>query len=151
MRVYADTSVFGGVFDTKFSEASKLFFEMIRNHEFELIISPIVDGELIKAPAHVHQLYSEIMLYATLIKVTPEATKLQKAYLKAQVVSPQSEFDALHVALASVNACEMIVSWNFKHIVNFRRIPLYNAINKLQGYREINIFSPPEVVYDQEK
>ena len=45
----------------------------------------------------------------------------------------------------------MIVSWNFKHIVNFRRIPLYNAVNKANGYGEIGIFTPQEVIEDEDE
>jgi len=44
----------------------------------------------------------------------------------------------------------MIVSWNFKHIVQYDKIPLYNAVNTLQGYGNIGIFSPLEVVYGKD-
>ncbi|MDJ0509521.1 MAG: hypothetical protein QNJ64_09750 [Crocosphaera sp.] len=54
--------------------------------------------------------------------------------------------DALHVALASVSGCSMIVSWNFKHIVHFQKIPLYRAINAVKGYAQIDIYSPLEVI-----
>ena len=46
----------------------------------------------------------------------------------------------------------MIISWNFKHIVNYRRIPMYNAVNIGQGFGNLNIYSPLEVVgYEPEK
>ncbi len=54
--------------------------------------------------------------------------------------------DALHVALATVSRASLIVSWNFKHIVNFQKIPMYNAVNTLHGYRGISIYSPLEVI-----
>ena len=54
--------------------------------------------------------------------------------------------DALHVAIATVSQCDMIVSWNFKHIVHYNKIPLYNAFKTLQGYKEILIYSPLEVI-----
>lgn len=50
----------------------------------------------------------------------------------------------LHVALATIAGCNMIVSWNFKHLVNFRRIPLFNAVKVLNGYKPISIYSPME-------
>ena len=60
--------------------------------------------------------------------------------------------DALHVAVATVSGCSLIVSWNFKHIVHFQKIPLYNAINAIQGYPQIAIFSPLEVIrYEDEE
>ena len=37
-------------------------------------------------------------------------------------------------------------SWNFRHIVNFQKIPRYNAVNTLNGYKEIAIYSPLEVI-----
>ncbi len=50
IKVYADTSVFGGVFDSEFSEASQLFFDLVRNNKFTLAISPVVEAEITKAP-----------------------------------------------------------------------------------------------------
>lgn len=63
----------------------------------------------------------------------------------------KSEDDALHVALATTSGCAMIVSWNFKHIVHYDKIRLYNAVNILRGYDEINIFSPWEVIDYEER
>jgi len=66
-------------------------------------------------------------------------------------VTSKSTADALHVALATVAKCQLIVSWNFKHIVHFQKIPLYRAINTVNGYNEINIYSPPTVInYESE-
>ena len=59
--------------------------------------------------------------------------------------------DALHVAMASVNECQAIVSWNFRDIVNFRKIPMYNTINTLNGYGSIAIYSPLEVIEDDDR
>ena len=59
--------------------------------------------------------------------------------------------DALHVALATVAGCALIVSWNFRHIVNYRRIPMYNAVNTLQGFGDLAIFSPLEVIADEDE
>jgi hypothetical protein len=72
--------------------------------------------------------------------------ELRNAYLSAGVVTPKSTDDAAHVALATISGCRMIVSWNFKHIVHFEKIPKYNAVNTLNGYRSIEIFSPSQVI-----
>jgi len=47
-------------------------------------------------------------------------------------------------------AFDIIVSWNFRHIVNFRKIPLFNAVSVLKGYRQIAIHSPMEVISYEE-
>ena len=132
---YADTSVFGGVFDEGFDEASKTFFQQVKEKRFQLVISPIVQKEIKLAPE-----------YADFIAISEEALLLRQAYLDAGIVTEKSTADALHVALATVAKCQLIVSWNFKHIVHFQKIPLYRAINTIKGYAEINIYSPPEVI-----
>jgi hypothetical protein len=93
--------------------------------------------------------FESILPITYLAHVSQEAIDLQQAYIQEGVVTTRSLDDALHVALATVAGCDMIVSWNFKHIVNFRRIPLFNAVNTLKGYRPISIYSPLEVVTDE--
>jgi len=74
------------------------------------------------------------------------AFNLREGYLTAGVLASRSSDDALHVAMATVNACSVIASWNFRHIVHFDRIPLYNAVNVIQGFSEIQIHSPLEII-----
>ncbi|HMW32533.1 MAG TPA: type II toxin-antitoxin system VapC family toxin [bacterium] len=149
-RVYVDTSVFGGMFDPEFERASKTFFEQIKEQRFSLVISPTVADEISLAPENVKMFFEEMLAYASMLTLNPEATQLQKAYLNAGILSKKSEEDALHVALASVSECSMIISWNFKHIVHFEKIPMYNAVNILNGYGPIIIFSPMEVIENEE-
>jgi predicted nucleic acid-binding protein len=151
LRVYVDTSVFGGVFDAEFARASKRFFTQARAGRFLPVVSPIVADEITDAPVRVRRAYEKFMSLADVISVENSALALRDAYLNAGIVTPQWSADALHVALATVAGCAMIVSWNFKHIVNYRRIPLYNAVNKLNGYGEIGIFTPQEVVEDEDE
>ena len=149
-RIYCDTSVFGGVYDDQFAEASRLFFELIRAGTIKLVVSPVVGREIehAHAPEAVKSTYLEMLAYAEIVDITDEAIALQQAYIQEGIVSPKWEDDALHVAVATVHECSVIVSWNFKHIVNYRRIPLYNAVNTLKGYAEISIYSPLEVTQD---
>jgi predicted nucleic acid-binding protein len=151
IRVYADTSVFGGVFDDEYQIASERFFKLIRGKQFTLVTSAVVREELMIAPKRIQNLFAQIYKYAEIVDVSADALQLEDAYLKARIVPPKYSNDALHVALATVSKCELIVSWNFKHIVHFRKIPLYNKINLEQGYTEIGIFSPLEVITYEEK
>ena len=146
IRIYADTSVFGGVFDAEFEEPSKAFFDAIRTSRFVLVSSELVRQEILAGPQRVQELFGDILLVAEIAEVTAEALKLQEAYTDAGILSEKHSTDALHVALATVSRVSLIVSWNFKHIVNFQKIPMYNAINTLHGYREIAIYSPLEVI-----
>jgi len=146
IRVYSDTSVFGGVFDDEFKSASTKFFDQVKIGLFELFISPIVRNEISLAPQQVQDYYKGILPIAKIIDVSDEALRLRDSYLSANIVSKNYSNDALHVALATSERCSVIVSWNFKHIVHFEKIALYNAINISEGYQQISIFSPLEVI-----
>lgn len=149
MKIYADTSVFGGVFDEEFSRPSKKFFEEVDSRRFILVTSAIVQAEIESAPQQVQEFFHRAITFAEIAELTREVLELRQAYLNAKIVTPKSVNDAAHVALASVSQCNMIVSWNFRHIVHFEKIPKYNAVNTLRGYAHLNIYSPLEVIqYD---
>jgi predicted nucleic acid-binding protein len=146
LQVYADTSVFGGAFDAAFAAASQEFFNQVRNGRFRLVTSIVVREEIAMAPQPVRNLFTEMLARAESIDLSEAALRLRQAYLAAGIVGPASATDALHVALASVTGCNLIVSWNFRHIVHFQKIPLYNAVNTLHGYGHLAIHSPQEVI-----
>ena len=89
---------------------------------------------------------AEYLEYSKVLKISSDVLALREAYLQSKILTKKSSNDALHVALASVNKCNVIVSWNFKHIVHFQKIPLYNAINILNGYQSISVNTPSEVI-----
>jgi len=146
IRIYADTSVFGGVFDEEFEAASKAFFNAVKKAKFVLVTSDLVRQEILAGPENVQKLFYDILTIAEVAEISAESLRLQRAYTDAGIVPERYSTDALHVALATTSQASLIVSWNFKHIVNFQKIPLYNAVNTLHGYREIAIYSPSEVI-----
>jgi predicted nucleic acid-binding protein len=146
IRVYADTSVFGGVFDPEFARPSRAFFKQARSGRFELVTSVLVQAEIQAAPGHVQRFFNAFVQNVEIMPVSTEAVRLQQAYLAAGVVASRRLADALHVALATTLGCALIMNWNFRHIVHFQKIPLYNAVNTLQGYASIAIHSPGEVL-----
>lgn len=150
MRIYADTSVFGGVFDAEFEEPSKQFFREIDSGRFLLVTSAIVEAEIEPAPENIRKFFAQYVNSAELALPTEEMFLLQQQYINAGIVTEKSAEDALHVAIASIAKCDLIVSWNFKHIVHFEKIPKYNAVNVLNGYAQIGIYSPLEIIkYDE--
>ena len=80
------------------------------------------------------------------IEFTEEAGGLAETYLKEGVVSPKSRMDAQHIATATINRVDVLVSWNFKHIVNLERIHGYNSVNLKLGYPILKIRTPIEVL-----
>lgn len=79
------------------------------------------------------------------LSISTEAEELAAAYIADGVVGERMLADALHIALASVARVDVLVSWNFKHIVNLRRIHAYNAVNLKNGYPLLEIRTPLEV------
>ena len=149
LRAYADTSVFGGVFDDEFMRASKVFFRMVQRGKFLLITSDLVREELVEAPPRVRDFFGEFEHLFLSVEIGRKVLDLRNAYLAAGIVTPQCTADALHVAVATVHSCRILLSWNCRHIVHFQKIPKFNALNKLLGYPEIAIHTPLEVIGDE--
>lgn len=146
IRVYADTSVFGGILDEEFAEATGLFLDRVSRGEFTLVVSMLVWLELARAPPAVRDQFERIGRITT-VPVSAEVETLADAYLAAGILGKACRVDALHVAAATVGGADLILSWNFRHIVNYSRIRRYNAVNALNGYRSVEIRSPAEVAY----
>jgi hypothetical protein len=147
LRVYAETSVFGGYFDKEFSEVTRKFFEEIKAGKFILIISVTTLGELDRAPVQVLELVRDLPgERVEMIDLTDEMMALRDSYIRAKVVGPGSRLDAEHIACATVAGADLIVSWNFRHIVHYEKIRGYQAVNIFQGYPAIPIHSPREVI-----
>ena len=145
LRVYADTSVFGGCFDKEFDDESRAFFEQVSSGKLVLLISDLTVRELENAPREVREFYLALRDYES-VSATDECYALRDAYLRADVLGRASADDALHVAMATVYRADIVVSWNFKHIVQRRRIHGFEAVNTLMDYRSPEIFSPREII-----
>ena len=151
IRVYADTSVFGAVFEAQFADASRRFFAQAREGRFALVISALVQREIAGAPERVRELFMEMVPLAETAALTEAALALRQAYLRAGTVTERWADDALHVAVASCAGCDAIVSWNFRQLVHFGKIARYNEGTLAEGHRPIAIHSPAEVVdYEEE-
>jgi hypothetical protein len=85
----------------------------------------------------------------TVLAITDEADELAIRYLTEGTFPPHSLIDASHVASASVNSLDMIISLNFRYIVKERTIEMTGAINTLLGYKTVKIKSPMEVIDDE--
>ena len=144
-KIYIDTSVFGGYFDEEFSNQTIPLFERIKNEEFILLYSSVTQGELENAPNYVKELVNTLKVnYTDYIDLSEDAIDLANEYISEKVVGLTSYADCLHIALATINRADYLVSWNFKHIVNIQRIIGYNAINIKNGYKQLEIRSPRE-------
>jgi len=150
-RIYIDTSVIGGCEDPEFSKWSKQLF-----HEFQrglriAVISDLTRRELETAPEEVKEVLPAIP-HGSLedVFLTEEAEALAHNYIQDRVVTTKHVLDAQHIAIASVERVDVLVSWNFQQIVNLNRIRGFNAVNLKLGYPVLEIRSPREVLYEKE-
>lgn len=146
-RLYFDTSVFGGVYDIEFEEVSIQLFEKVRLGQIVCVYSDLTEGELFFAPERVKKFFKELPgEHMESLTVTDDALNLARAYISENVVGKTSFDDCVHIALATIHKVDVLVSWNFKHIVNVYRIRGYNSVNLRLGYSTLEIRSPREVI-----
>ncbi len=151
-RIYLDTSVFGGYFDDEFSEHTVPLFENLKNNDFILLFSVITQDELENAPINIKKLVQSLKIEQTeFLETTDEAVELASEYITEEVVGQSSFADCMHIALATINRADYLVSWNFKHIVNIIRIRGYNSVNIKKGYKQLEIRSPREFIQYEEE
>jgi predicted nucleic acid-binding protein len=144
-RIYIDTSVFGGCFDEEFMEHTIPLFDRIHSGEYIILYSTVTQEELENAPERIKDLVKKIKVEQTeFIETTDESFDLASEYITEKVVGKTSFADCLHIALATINRADYLISWNFKHIVNIERIRGYNSINIKKGYKQLEIRSPRE-------
>ena len=145
--VYIDASVIGGCEDIEFAEATLALWQLFIQGVYIMVLSEHTLRELQGAPQSVRNRLVEIPeAHQIILADTPEADALAKAYPSHGILGPGSRSDALHVALATIGRVDVLVSWNFRHIVNLGRIRLFNAVNLEQGYGLIEIRTPKEVL-----
>lgn len=150
-KIYLDTSVFGGYYDAEFEEETQVLFEKIKLGQFRIVYSNTTEDELLEAPEKVQVLLAGMDNALKIrVELNEEAVNLADTYLADKVVGRTSRTDCFHIAMATINAVDILISWNFKHIVNVARIRGYNAVNMKLGYPAIDIRSPKEIIYNED-
>lgn len=149
-RIYTDTSVLGGCVDDEFREPSLRLLEAFEHGKATLVLSELTVRELEAAPDPVRTILAQIPpVHIEALALSPEAEDLAAAYIADGAIGSRMRADALHIALATVARVDVLVSWNFKHIVNLKRIHAFNAVNLKRGYALLEIRSPLEVPGDE--
>jgi len=145
LRIYVDTSVLGGCFDPEFEIWSNGLIKDFRNQRFRLVLSDVTAAEVTRAPNLVKELHTELISFAEILSVTEEALELLRLYQARKVLGSRFRNDMLHIAVATIAEVDVLVSWNFRHIVRLDKIQQFNGINLELGYKTLPIFSPREV------
>lgn len=151
LKLYLDTSTISHLFadDTpdKMKDTNLLWDDMI-NAKHEVFISSIVMEELraCSEPKRTQMLEKLGQIKYESLERTDEVNRLAREYQDNGVLKDKSIGDCLHIAFAVVNNCDIIISWNFKHLVNYRTIDKVKIVNAINRYREISIISPTMLI-----
>ncbi len=149
-RIYVDASVVGGCEDDEFAAHSIRLMDYFVRGKFCLVVSTLTVQELAAAPEEVRKRLAGVPeAYIETLQLGAEARELAEAYIAEAVISAKMRADAQHIAIATVARVDVLVSWNFKHIVNLQRIHGYNSVNLRRGYPTLEIRAPLEVLPDE--
>lgn len=130
LKIYIDTSVIGGCYDPEFDKASRRFIALLEAGVFDAYLSPLTLAEIERADRPLREKPQRIIEQFEYkeIQETAETRSLTEAYLKARVTGRKFTDDARHIAIATVHNMDVVVSWNFRHLVNIQKIRAYNAV-----------------------
>jgi len=149
--IYLDTSVLNFFFEDKDLEkanSTRELFREIRNGKFNAYISELVLREVGKTRGLKRErLLSLIKTYKIpWLEVTPECIDLTEKYMERKIFPSKYRDDGLHIAIATVHQIDVVVSWNLRHMVKLRTRREVKGINIVEGYKEIEICTPMEVI-----
>lgn len=149
-RVYVDASVVGGCEDQEFAEHSLRLMECFVRGDLIIVVSTLTVQELSEAPDAVRRRLAAVPdAHIETLQLDAEARELAEAYIADGVLPSRMRADAQHIAMATVARVDVLVSWNFRHIVNLSRIHRYNAVNLRMDYPTLEIRTPREVLPDE--
>jgi predicted nucleic acid-binding protein len=130
-----------------------MLWELLRQGKYQVYLSDVTLEEIRQCNQEkIDKLlkYLKEIEYTTL-EITDETENLAEEIISSKILSRKSYDDCLHISSAVISECDIIVSWNFKHIVNVETIDGVRIINIRQGYKPINIYAPSMIVYKEEE
>lgn len=150
-KIYLDTSIFNFYYapeTPEYEKATRQLFKEIKVKRYEAFISEVVAKEINAAPEDIkirlHNLLKKYKLSS--FELTKEVQGLAQKYIDRKIIPEKYRDDALHIALATINNVDALVSWNFTHIVKLKTKRLTKSVNIAEGYKEIEIVTPQELI-----
>ncbi|MEW6103521.1 MAG: type II toxin-antitoxin system VapC family toxin [bacterium] len=155
LRLYLDTSVWNFYYADDVPEKmeiTKQFFENLKSGKYQIYSSGVVVREIEDADEKtVSELVALMKEYIPImLEINDEIDELADIYIAEGVISEKKRDDALHIAIATVNEMDALVSWNYRHLANLNKKEKVHAVNIMQGYlKELEMITPMEVIGDE--
>lgn len=151
LKLYVDTSVWNFYFADEAPEkrdVTRDFIDLVRKGKYEVFISEVVIKEINRAPEPKRNQLGALIKSCpvTELEVTEVVDELAKSYMAKDILPEKKEDDALHVAAATAEELDALVTWNFQHLANLRKSELFNGVNLEKGYtKRLEMITPMEV------
>lgn len=155
LKLYLDTSVISHLNAPEVPEKeadTRRLWEDIRLGKYDMVLSELVYAEIDRCPDEQKRIFMRTALAeipSDYVDVQEEAERIGALYVEVGGLPPKSMDDAMHIAVATVAGCDIILSWNFRHIVNLRAMTAVDAVNIKEGYRTIRILSPTMILSEE--
>ncbi len=151
LSVYVETSVWSHAFAEDAPDnrkATERFLDEAREGRYDLFVSDVVMEEIARASEDTSERLRALVseLDPVFLEFDEESFSLAREFLRAGAVPQSKVNDARHVAVALTRGMDVLVSWNYKHLVNLRRRELFRQVGVSNGYyKPLQIVTPPEV------
>ena len=154
LKIYLDTSVINFLFADDVpekQEITKEFFEnFVAKGKFIVYVSDVVIEEIEKTEnVKKKKMLLEVIAKCSLevFPLTKEAVDLANKYLDKKIIPEKKVEDARHIAIATINECDALLSWNYKHLANINKERKIIATNLEEGYNYLlRLVTPMEVM-----
>lgn len=147
--VYLETTVPSYIFNDQYPDrqaAAKAVFNLIKEGKFQAFVSEAVIQEISATKEPKRTKIEKLIKNLPVLPVTRRVRELAEEYIKEGVFPKTKTMDATHVAVASINKIDYLLSWNLEHIVKIKTKEKVGAINTLKGYKTPIIAIPEEVI-----
>jgi len=156
LKLYLETSVWNFYFANDAPEKKEVtlqFFQKVENDEYDIYISQLVFDEIERASKEKRTLLIDLIkkFNPEELKITEKVLLLANKYITEFALPKRAIDDSTHVAVATVNEMDALISWNLNHLANLRRMEKVNEINFKEGYyKHLEMITPLEVSNDDE-
>lgn len=152
-KLYLDTSVPSFLFADDSPERREVtiqFWDVLKLGIYDVVISDVLLTEISKCERPLAQDLENRLteLVLEIVSVNEDVYSLAQKYIDEGIIPQTYQDDALHIALATSNEADALISWNFKHMVKLKTIRGVNGINKMLGFKELEILTPQSLIQE---
>ena len=155
LKVYLDTSIISYLDQQdapdRMRETQRLW-ELFRQEKYDVYISDVVIREISQCPPEKLEVLTRFLdeIRYTIIETDENTLALAEKFIDFGILKKKSMDDCQHIAAAIIAGCDIITSWNFKHIVNVKTVRGVKTITTLEGYKDLLIY-PPSILVESEE